>query len=85
MIIEIQCRDCKGTGLYDGFMERKGYPVICSRCDGSGKEVLNVVKFTDRKTLDPKKIKGVVQWRHENGIHIETVISYDEFLKKKEW
>ena len=33
---KVECGACGGTGLYQGFMEERGYPVVCVRCNGSG-------------------------------------------------
>lgn len=35
--LDIQCKECKGTGVYIGMGERDGAAVVCHRCDGTGK------------------------------------------------
>jgi hypothetical protein len=32
-----KCKACKGTGLYVGMAERKGFGVVCYDCKGTGK------------------------------------------------
>ena len=57
--IERQCEDCKGTGLYVGFAEKDGAAVVCSTCDGTGREllVIKVTPFTGRKErLNVKRV-----------------------------
>ena len=34
--IEIECRQCKGTGLYKGTCEQHGAAVVCCSCKGTG-------------------------------------------------
>ena len=36
--IEIQCRYCRGTGLFIGMSERDGAAVVCQNCKGTGKD-----------------------------------------------
>lgn len=33
---DIQCKECKGTGLFKGMGERDGWAVVCHKCKGSG-------------------------------------------------
>jgi len=49
--LDIECPDCKGTGLYVGFAERDGYAVVCHKCKGSGKfrYVMEYEPFSERK------------------------------------
>lgn len=46
----IECRACKGTGLYVGFAEKDGHAVICSTCKSTGNETVRVegTLFTER-------------------------------------
>ena len=48
--IKIQCRSCKGTGLYVGFAERNGAAVVCRKCDGTGCEhfAMDYIEFNGR-------------------------------------
>lgn len=44
-----ECSSCGGTGLYRGFAEREGEPVICLTCGGTGAEKIQYRPFTGRK------------------------------------
>ena len=35
-IVKAVCTSCGGTGLYTGFCEEKGHPVVCRSCKGTG-------------------------------------------------
>ena len=79
------CSSCGGTGLYRGFCEKEGYPVVCTSCDGSGCETITYMPFVKRKLL--RGIKGVSLSR---GRFILTgvgstgdIVSYADFLKGK--
>lgn len=85
IVIEVECSDCGGTGIYCGFAEPKGVGVICLGCNGTGKSKLTYTPFTGRKTR-----KGVKTVRRSRGNFIATgvgptgkSITYDEFLKGK--
>lgn len=80
--ITIECPDCRGTGLYKGFMERDGEAVICVRCSGTGAQELRYNEFTSRKDK-----AGVRRVRAGSGTIIDnagaaTWISYEEFKKR---
>lgn len=47
----VECKKCKGTGLYQGLAERDGAFVICWGCDGTGKMKISEQynKFKGRK------------------------------------
>lgn len=47
--IKAECRDCSGTGLYQGFAEPKDTAVICRGCGGSGCQTITYKEFTGRK------------------------------------
>jgi hypothetical protein len=49
-VLEIECPNCKGTGIYHGFAEPKGVGVICINCKGTGKSEIHYTPFTGRKT-----------------------------------
>jgi hypothetical protein len=46
-----ECYECKGTGVYVGRLERDGYGVVCSSCNGTGKvyRSYSYNEFTGRK------------------------------------
>ena len=48
---DVECPDCKGTGLYVGMAERDGAAVICFICDGTGKKHIKheYTEFTERQ------------------------------------
>jgi hypothetical protein len=55
----IECQSCNGTGLYVGMAERDGSAVVCSQCDGTGKQHY---KFTYRpfvSRVDRKDVRRV--------------------------
>lgn len=54
LIIEQECPDCKGTGVYVGMAERDGFAVQCKTCDGTGKYVAKIwwADFTEKKKKD---------------------------------
>lgn len=54
--VKVECGACGATGLYQGFAEEKGYPVICVRCNGSGARMSGKL-FTGRKKMPG--VKGV--------------------------
>jgi hypothetical protein len=60
--VEHECKNCSGTGLYQGFGEQKdAAAVVCSYCKGTGQRVFEeqFTPFTGRK---PKKgVKRVFQ------------------------
>lgn len=79
--ITIECPDCRGTGLYKGFMEREGEAVICDRCSGSGKQEFHYTGFTGRK-----KKSGVNKIRGGSGTILDTPgksswMTYEQFEK----
>lgn len=51
--VQIECKQCNGTGLYVGMAERDGAAVVCYRCNGTGQDTLEFVRFTERR--QPKK------------------------------
>lgn len=54
---DIECKSCKGTGVYVGMGERDGAAVVCSTCKGTGKQhyVVKYTLFTKRKIRDDVK------------------------------
>jgi hypothetical protein len=83
--ITVECPSCRGTGLYEGFAERKGEPVVCLNCDGSGAVKLSYTPFTGRKQK-----RGVKVVRFSRGGFLLTGVggvdgsemTYKEFLEK---
>ena len=62
MRIQVQCGSCRGTGLYEGFAEPSGEPVVCLNCGGTGAEYLTFEPYTGRKTK-----RGVKKVRFSRG------------------
>lgn len=95
--LKIECQECGGTGVYQGFAERDGAGVICNCCRGSGCEhyEFEYKKFKGRKKSD--KIKrvfisgygycvGIKPVTLDNGIFVDFSkegVSYKEFLAGK--
>ena len=94
--VDIECRSCKGTGLYVGIGERDGAAVICHTCKGTGCENISFTypKFKQRKRRDDVKrvFKNAFMYCHcpndvtspDDGRLIEFSkggCSYDEFLQ----
>lgn len=83
-MLEHECGDCRGTGVYSGMCEAKGTAVICLGCDGSGKAVSLYRPFTGLKRR--KGIKTVYKSRGRFivtgvGAIPEKSVSYAAFLK----
>jgi hypothetical protein len=83
--IKTECSSCGGTGLYQGFMEAKGEPVVCLSCEGTGCAILSYQPWTGRKVQ-----RGVKVVRMSRGTFIltgvgarpKTEMTYEEFQKK---
>lgn len=80
-----QCESCRGTGLYEGFAERKGEPVICLSCSGTGAVLVRFTPYTGRKRKE-----GVKSVHVSRGMFIGTgvgrdgspAMTYEQFLEK---
>ena len=78
--VKVACRDCSETGLYRGFMEKKGHPVVCLSCSGRGGTL--VPKYTGRKFLGGvKSIAFRGSKLFIDGAESER-ITYEQFEKK---
>jgi hypothetical protein len=84
-MIKATCSSCGGTGLYEGFCEKRGHPVICLSCSGTGCSEIWYEPFIERK-----RKKGVEGVRLSRGTFILSgvgpvgnEVSYDEFLSGK--
>ena len=79
----VECGSCGGTGLYQGFAEEKGYPVICVSCKGKG-------AGTGSKPYTGRKLKDGVLGVRANGTgafftaprHGSPSMSYQEFQER---
>ena len=86
--ITIECKDCKGTGLYKGMGERGNCAVICSSCQGSGSVIFEYEEFFSlQKRYDVKRVfKGSFGYVHSDKDTEEIEFSkggcsYTEWLK----
>jgi hypothetical protein len=84
-IVKAVCGSCGGTGLYEGLFEKKGEPVICLTCDGTGCQDFEYEPFLTRK-----KMRGVKAVHFSRGTFIATGVgktgkqmTYKEFLSDK--
>lgn len=79
---KFECGACQGTGLYQGFMERKAEAVVCISCGGSGHRSNGSRTFTGRK---PKP--GVTSVRTGSGLILDNPakaswLTYSEFARR---
>ena len=80
-----QCGSCGGTGLYRGFAEREGEPVVCLSCQGTGAQDIRYTPFTGR--INKRGVKCV---RISRGAFIATGVggkdgsemTYEEFKRR---
>ena len=80
-----ECDSCGGTGLYEGMCERKGEPVVCLSCNGTGCNTIHFKPFERRRGK-----RGVKVVRVSRGGFIATGVggipstemTYQEFLTK---
>lgn len=49
--MQFECCSCKGTGLYEGFVEREGEAVVCIDCGGSGSVRDGTIPFVVRRPI----------------------------------
>jgi hypothetical protein len=80
--VHIECPECRGTGLYVGFMEAKGDAVICVRCGGTGRQEIYIKPYTGRKER-----RGIKRVRAGSGLILDTPgdsdwITYAEFKRQ---
>jgi len=93
----IECQECGGTVVYQGMGERDGAAVVCTTCNGTGKEhyVFEYNEFSKRK--ERKDVKRVYRSGYgyciapkpitlSNGTFVDFSkegVSYQEFLDGK--
>lgn len=81
----IDCKECKGTGLYVGFAEHKGSAVVCYHCKGAG-----AVEFKAPPEFSGRKRRAGITsvsrpgsgWNLVPGRDLGAV-TYEEFLAGK--
>lgn len=95
--MDIECQECKGTGVYVGMAERDGAGVVCYKCDGTGKfhYKYEYTPFTERKIR--RGLKRVYKKSYSYVLAPEVInfegigeidltkegVSYEEFLDGK--
>jgi hypothetical protein len=72
----MQCKDCKGTGVYRGISEPKKVGVICTDCKGTGNHIIVYTPFAERLQRDDVEIV-------RNGFDSKKTVTYEEFLAGK--
>lgn len=82
--VKIVCDSCAGTGIYQGFMEKKNEAVICLHCSGDGYvEEEPFTKLRIRRISKQTKIR----YRSSTSVaiagHSNNFITYAGFLKGK--
>lgn len=57
--ITIECKSCKGTGLYKGMAEKDNCATVCTVCRGTGKSDFTYNEFEGKKLrTDVKRVFG---------------------------
>lgn len=83
--VKAVCQSCGGTGLYEGFCEPKGHPVVCLNCEGSGCSTFFYTPFVERKKKNG--VKGVSLSRGTfilTGVgKVGEEVTYEQFLNGK--
>lgn len=93
--ISINCKSCKGTGLYRGLCERGKSAVVCSACKGTGKFEFEYEPFNGRvKRSDVKRVflPSAYAISHKDVITVDGIplhfskfgCSYEEWLEGKD-
>lgn len=88
-----ECESCGGTGLYRGFAEREGEPVVCLTCQGTGAQEISYGPLERRKhkPFEGRKNRdGVRCVRLSRGSFIGTGVggiggsemTYEEFRRR---
>ena len=84
-IVKAVCTSCGGTGLYTGFCEEKGHPVVCRSCKGTGCMEISYEPFIERKIITGVKSVSLSQGSCiVTGVgKIGKEVSYEDFLEGK--
>lgn len=84
IMVRARCDTCNGSGVYQGFAEKKGEAVVCEACEGEGCHTITYTPFAGRTT-----VKGVekVYWSAGTSLlgcgPIGNPVTYREFLAGK--
>ena len=62
-----ECETCNATGLYNGYAEKSGTTVVCSKCRGTGRMVITYMPFLMRR--DKQNVKKVYATNPGYNIH----------------
>lgn len=83
-VIKAECRDCRGTGLYQGMCEGDGEAVVCLACNGSGCGEIRYTPYTGRKRKNNVRFVRVSAGRFlVSGVGGRgDSMTYQEFLSK---
>ena len=86
---EQECRSCGGTGIYRGLAEGNGFGVVCSICNGTGRQEM---RFEYAPFRGRRKVADIVQVIQKNpGIGIgcskEKGFDFESFggIPYKDW
>ena len=84
--VEVECGDCRGTGVHRDHRDPKGLGLVCGKCEGSGKTIFHYKPFTRRKKKNgidqvtrPSGSLGAIGFGSSRGPRIP----YQEFLNGK--
>ena len=79
--LTIECRYCKATGLYKGFIERGSAAVVCTRCEGKGAEKIQITPFTEIKERNDITKVFTPQTTFIIDDTLDGGVTYDEWRK----
>ncbi len=85
MKVQAECGSCGGTGLYRGFAEKPGEPVVCLNCGGTGAVMIEYTPYTGRKNKTGVKAVHVSRGSFlMTGVGAKegTAMTYEEFKRK---
>ena len=94
--LQIECPDCKGTGLYKGCCEKDDCAVVCTTCKGKGYTTYEYNEFTGKKVKEGIKrvfgktcgfVHSAYDYKCEDGkvMHFsEYGCTYEEWLNGAE-
>ena len=66
VVLLAECRNCRGSGLHQGYAERNGVAVVCRDCGGSGARAQSYTPFAERR--DREGVLSVMS--HNPGVSL---------------
>jgi hypothetical protein len=75
IMVRARCDTCNGSGVYQGFAEKKGEAVVCEDCEGEGCHTITYTPFAGRTT-----VKGVEKVYWSAGKSLDTEFIQDTNL-----